>query len=193
MSSISNQSLTKPFDNVAGGFVIQAIWVLTFSSLTALGAQIEIPHSPVPYTMQTLFVLLSGALLGWRNGALSQVAYLAAGALGAPVFASAGFGLTRLLGPTGGYLFAFPIAAAVVGLLVQRRRSLPWSFVSMAAGLVVIFTCGTLQLQATMIHDWPTAFSSGFLIFSWWDVLKLCAAAMTYHEIAKRWPRIPRQ
>lgn len=191
MSSTSNRLLTKPFENVADGVGIQVFWVLTFSALTALGAQVEIPHFPVPYTMQTVFVLLSGALLGWRNGALSQVAYLAAGALGVPVFASAGFGLMRLLGPTGGYLFAFPVAAAVVGFLIHQRRSLLWSFISMAAGLVVIFTCGTLQLQATFIHDWPAAFSSGFLIFSWWDVLKLSAAAMTYYEISKRWPRIP--
>ncbi len=193
MNSTGSRSLTKRFDYTTDGLVSQVFWVLTFAALTGVGAQIEIPHVPVPYTMQTLFVLLSGALLGWRNGALSQAAYLAAGVLGVPVFSSAGFGITRLLGPTGGYLLAFPVAATVVGLLIQYRRSLLWSYVSMFAGLVIIFAFGTLQLQVTTIHDWQTAFTSGFLIFSWWDVLKLSAAAMIYHEIAKRWPRIPRK
>lgn len=192
MNSTGSRSLTKTFDYATDGLVSQAFWVLTFAALTGIGAQIEIPHVPVPYTMQTLFVLLSGALLGWRNGALSQVIYITAGVLGAPVFASAGFGLARLLGPTGGYLFAFPVAAAAVGLLVQHRRSLLWSFISMFTGLLIIFTCGTLQLQVTTIHDWQAAFTSGFLIFSWWDVLKLSAAAMIYHEVSKRWARLPR-
>ncbi len=61
----------------------------------------------------------------------------------------------------------------------------------MAAGLLVIFTVGTAHLYAFTLHNGETAFMSGFLLFSWWDLLKLAAAATTYHEVAKRWPGLP--
>jgi biotin transport system substrate-specific component len=136
-------------------------------------------------------VLLAGAFLGPRNGAVSQLAYIGAGVLGAPVFAGGAFGFARLLGPSGGYLLAFPAAAAVVGYMVARRRTLGWTFVSMALGLVIIFAAGTAQLYALYLHDSRVAFNAGFLLFSWWDVLKLSAAAMIYHEAAKRRARLP--
>ena len=65
---------------------VQALWITVFALLTAIGAQIEIPHQPVPFTLQTLFVLLAGALLGKEKGAMSQLLYLALGAVGVPVF-----------------------------------------------------------------------------------------------------------
>jgi biotin transport system substrate-specific component len=165
---------------------VQVLWICGSAAATAIGAQVEIPHQPVPFTLQTLFVLLSGAILGPRNGAISQILYLGLGILGAPVFAGGGFGLARLLGPTGGYLLAFPAAAAVGGYLVSIRKGLVWSFVSMATGLLLIFLSGTAQLYTVVTRDWVTAFQSGFLIFSWWDLLKLSAAAMIYNEISKR-------
>ena len=171
----------------------QLLWITFFAVVTALGARVEIPHQPVPYTLQTMVVLLSGAFLGSRNGAISQILYLVSGALGAPVFSMGAFGIATLLGPTGGYLLAFPAAAAIVGYLVQQRRTLVWTFVSMALGLVLIFACGTIQLYAVAIRNFGDAFLGGFLIFSWWDALKLTAAAMTYHEVAKRWPSLPKQ
>ena len=172
------------------GVLSQTLWIVVFAAATALGARIDIPHQPVPYTLQTLFVLLAGAFLGARNGAMSQVLYLAVGALGAPVFSSGGFGLMKLIGPTGGYLLAFPVAAAVVGYLVERYKSFPAILVSMFVGLLIIFTSGTLHLNAFYLHNFSTAFTSGFLIFSWWDVIKLFAAASIYFEIAKRWRRL---
>ena len=167
----------------------QTFWIVLFAAATALSARFEIPHQPVPYTLQTLVVLLAGAFLGPRNGALSQVLYIVAGIAGLPVFAGGAFGLWKLFGPTGGYLLAFPAAAAIVGFLTQKNSSLLWSFIAMFAGLLVIFASGTAQLYAVYFHDMRAAFSSGFLIFSWWDVLKLSAGAMTYHELAKRWKR----
>lgn len=164
----------------------QAAWIIVFAAATALSARLEVPYQPVPFTLQTLMVLLSGAILGARNGAISQVLYLAAGILGAPVFAGGALGAARLFGPTGGYLLAFPAAAAVTGLLVREQSTLLRSFLAMAAGMLVIFTSGTLQLYATYLHNWSAAFSSGFLIFTWWDLLKISAAAMIYHEWAKR-------
>jgi biotin transport system substrate-specific component len=189
--NVSGNVVSNPLVRSEQSVLSQTMWVVLFAAATAVGARVEIPHEPVPYTLQTLFVLLSGAFLGARNGALSQVLYLGIGVLGAPVFSLGGFGIARLLGPTGGYLLAFPVAAAVVGYLIQFRRTLLWSFVSMAAGLAIIFVCGTVQLYAVVFRDWIAAFNAGFLIFSWWDVLKLSAAAMTYHEVAKRWAKLP--
>lgn len=162
----------------------QLLGIGAFALATAVGARLEIPHQPVPYTLQTLFVLLSGAFLGARNGAISQLLYLAAGALGAPVFSMGGFGLGWLLGPTGGYLLAFPAAAALVGYLVRAQRTLLWAFIAMAIGMTIIFISGTIQLHTVAFKNWTNAFVSGFLVFSWWDVIKLSAAAMIYHEAA---------
>ncbi|MBI4535698.1 MAG: biotin transporter BioY [Ignavibacteriae bacterium] len=190
MSATSKPSLAKHLSFPERSVLAQFAWISLFAAATAAGARFEIPHYPVPYTLQTLVVLLAGAFLGARNGAFSQLLYLAVGIIGAPVFASGGFGIARLIGPTGGYLLAFPVAAAVVGFMVEQRKSLPWLLASMATGLLVIFTSGTLHLFAFYTHDLGTAVSSGFLIFSWWDLLKLTAAVMIYREIAKRWPRL---
>jgi biotin transport system substrate-specific component len=176
----------------AGANVLaQLLWISVFAAATALGARMEIPHQPVPYTLQTLVVIFAGAFLGPRNGSLSQLLYLGAGVLGAPVFSVGGFGIAHLLGPTGGYLLAFPIAAAIVGYLVERREGFLWTLLSMTAGLFVIFLSGTAQLYTVYFRDWDAAFAAGFLTFSWWDLLKLVAAASIYHEFAKRWPRVP--
>ncbi len=173
------------------GLWVQALWIIGFAFATAIGARLEVPHEPVPYTMQTMVVLLAGAFLGSRNGALSQLAYLAAGVLGAPVFAGGAMGAGKLFGPTGGYLLAFPVAAAIAGYLLQQRRSLLWTVVSMGAALIVIFASGTIQLYAFYVHDGTAALTSGFLLFTWWDLLKVGAAATLYHEMGKRWPKVP--
>ncbi len=187
MASTTPMTLPKNFPLAYGSSLSQTFWISTFAILTAIGAQIEIPHHPVPYTFQTLVVLLAGALLGPRNGFISMMMYLSLGVLGMPVFAGAGFGLARLLGPTGGYLLAFPLAALVVGLLVPLRRQFIWTLFSMFVGLLIIFSIGTLQLHVVYFHDWNAAFRAGFLIFSWWDLLKLLAAAAIYRQVSVGW------
>lgn len=186
----NNAVLSKASLITQNSVLSQTLWIVAFAAATAIGARIEIPHQPVPFTLQTLFVLLAGAFLGARNGAISQLLYLTVGAFGAPVFSSGGFGLMKLMGPTGGYLLAFPIAAAVVGLLTENYRSYLGIVLSMFVGLLVIFTSGTLYLNAFYLHNINAAFTSGFLIFSWWDVIKLFAAATIYFEIAKRWAKL---
>jgi biotin transport system substrate-specific component len=171
--------------------LVQLFWVGLFAAGTALSARLEIPHQPVPYTLQTLMVLLSGAFLGPRNGMVSQMAYIAAGILGAPVFAGGGAGIARILGPSGGYILSFPLAAALVGYLVGRRHSLIQVALSMGAGLAVVFLLGALHLFAFYTHSIVTAFEAGVLIFSWWDLLKLSAASTIYFEMGKRWKRLP--
>ena len=162
---------------------IQVLWIGTFTALTVFGAKLELPHQPVPYTLQTFFVLLSGAFLGKRNGMISQLLYLAIGTIGVPVFSGSGAGVARLLGPTGGYLLSFPVASFVVGYLVQEYGSLFWVLLSMAVGMFVVFTLGTLYLEFVYFHDWTEAIRNGFWIFSWWDVLKLTGAAILYNRM----------
>ncbi len=161
----------------------KSIWVVAFAGLTFLGAKVEIPTQPVPYTLQTMFVLLSGAFLGPYFGALSQLFYLALGSVGLPVFAGPVAGFAKLLGPTGGYLLAFPVSAFVVGYLVRFKDSFIWILFSMFIGLILIFTFGTIQLNLVLIYNWNEAIKSGFLIFSFWDALKLIASASIYKTL----------
>lgn len=187
---MNTAALSKSSSRSENALLAQALWIVAFAALTAVGARIEIPHQPVPFTLQTFFVLIAGAFLGARNGAISMLLYLAIGALGAPVFASGGFGLMKFVGPTGGYLLAFPVAAAVVGLLTEKHKSYFGIVASMFVGLVILFLAGTLHLNAFYLHNLGAAFSSGFLIFSWWDMLKLFAAASIYFQVAKRWAKL---
>jgi biotin transport system substrate-specific component len=107
------------------------------------------------------------------------------------VLAGGAAGIARILGPSGGYIISFPLAAALVGYLVSRRHSLLHVALSMAAGLAVVFTLGALHLFAFYTHSIGSALGAGVLIFSWWDLLKLSAASMIYYEMGKRWKRVP--
>jgi biotin transport system substrate-specific component len=165
----------------------QAFWITTFAALTALGARFEIWQYPVPYTLQTMFVLLAGAFLGKRNGALSQIMYLGVGAIGLPVFAAGGaIGIARFIGPTGGYLLAFPLAAFIVGYLLENRKNYFAILGAMTVGMFIIFSSGTIHLYFTLLRDWGEALKAGFLIFSWWDALKIFAAASIFHQLTRR-------
>jgi biotin transport system substrate-specific component len=123
--------------------------VLFMTALTAAAAQVSIPlpFTPVPLTLQPMVVLLGGAALGARLGLASQVLYLTLGAAGLPVFATSPVlpqGVLRLLGPTGGFLLAYPFAAFFTGWLAERGfdRRYVTSVVAMIAGLTIIFACG---------------------------------------------------
>ena len=166
--------------------IAQAFWIVTFALLTAIGAQIEIPLKPVPLTLQTLFVLLSGAFLGKRNGFLSMVLYLGLGATGLPVFAGAALGFAVLVGPTGGYLLAFPVAAFVIGYLVSLNRNRIAVFASMAVGLLMVFLFGMVQLNFVYFHNWSESIKAGLLAFSAWDIVKLIAASSIYSQFLER-------
>jgi len=165
---------------------VQVGAVLLVAAATAAAAQVSVhlPFTPVPFTLQPMFVLVSGAALGARLGMLSQLVYLAAGAAGVPVFAASPIlpqGFARLLGPTGGYLLCYPLAAAVTGWLAERgfdRRYLT-NVVAMLAGLVVIFAGGVIWLawfQPAAV-GFEQALRLGFLPFVVADLLKVALAA----------------
>jgi len=164
----------------------RAVAVLFFAALTAAAAQISVPlpFTQVPLTFQPTVVLLSGLVLGPRLGAASQVLYLAAGIAGLPVFALSPTlppGAWRLLGPTGGYLMAYPFAAFAAGWLAERGfdRRYVTAVASMMCGLAIVFAGGVLWLT---IASRPSiglsgALAAGFVPFIIPDLLKLLIAA----------------
>ncbi|MBW7888775.1 MAG: biotin transporter BioY [Bacteroidetes bacterium] len=186
MISLNQDAVIPNILNLNHSIKAKVFWISFFTILTAIGAQIEVPNHPIPFTLQTFFVLLAGAFLGSTNGAISLAVYLFAGMLGLPVFSHGGFGIAKLFGITGGYLLSFPIAAFVVGSLIQKYNNFIWICVSMFVGMIIIFSFGTLYLNMVMVHNLKQAFFSGFLIFSWWDVLKIFSAAAIYYEFSKR-------
>lgn len=155
--------------------------------IVAASAQVlvPVPFSPVPMTLQPLAVLAVGGLLGAAAGSAALFLYIALGVMGLPVFAAGGSGLAHLLGPTGGYLLAFPIAAGVTGALVGRAVATPGgasagavlrALLGCAAGMVIIHIGGVAQL-ALLGGDTAVAFRVGFVPFLTGDLLKVGLAA----------------
>jgi biotin transport system substrate-specific component len=157
--------------------------VCLFAALTALSAKVSLPlpGTPVPFTFGPLMVLLAGALLGPRLGASSQLLYLAAGALGLPVFVAGG-GLAYLLGPTGGYLVAYPLAAFVTGALVGRGAAR--TVLGLLAGLLVIYLGGIAWLAILGSASW--ALLVGLKPFVLPDLVKVGMAAVATHLLRRR-------
>lgn len=173
----------------ASSLMIDAIWPKTSLvrdvALVGMGslalaalAQVQIPLLPVPVTGQTLGVLLVGALLGKRLGALSMMAYLLEGLMGMPVFAGASGGLAHLFGLTGGYLLGFVAAAALVGWLSEQGWDrTPWmTALAMLLGNLVIYTAGLSWLAVFMGAE--KAMMVGMLPFLAGDALKIALAAL---------------
>ena len=153
--------------------------ILAGSWLVALFAQVEIPLQPVPITGQTFAVLLVGAVLGSKRGALALAAYLAQGALGLPFFAGGAGGLTVLTGATAGYLVGFIGAAYAVGWLAERglERSVRTSILPFLVGTIIIYVCGVSWL-AILLGSVPQAIEFGMLPFLVGDLVKLIIAAL---------------
>lgn len=162
-----------------------------FALLTVAGAKVSIPlpGTPVPATLQTLPVLLAGLLLGARLGALSQVVYLGLGLAGLPVFALPGAGPGYLLGPTGGYLVGFIIAAWLAGALAPPVAGTGFGrrLAATAAGVAALHAAGVLWLAFLFLPDTFDAFRAGSLPFIAFDLAKgilACAAAGAGASIA---------
>jgi biotin transport system substrate-specific component len=160
--------------------VRRSVAILAGAMLVAFGAQaaIPLPGTPVPVTLQVPAVLIVGGLLGPRLGAASLIVYLALGIGGLPVFAPLGApGLARLIGPTGGYLLAAPLAAAATGRLVTHGRELKWLVLGLVAGVLVIHAGGVAQLLV-LTGDARVALSLGSLPFLLGDLLKILVAGL---------------
>lgn len=182
---------TTLVSTVSGGAetssAVRVAAVVFVAAATAAAAQLSVPlpFTPVPLTLQDTVVLLGGAALGSRLGMAAQLLYLAAGILGLPVFAASAVlpqGMLRLLGPTGGYLLSYPLAAFLAGRLAERGfdRRYATSVLAMIAGLAVIFAFGVTWLAlfarpAALGFD--AALRAGFYPFLLGDVFKILAGA----------------
>ncbi|RWO40646.1 MAG: biotin transporter BioY [Mesorhizobium sp.] len=146
----------------------------------ALASYIEVPMVPVPVNMQTFDVTLIGALYGWRLGALTIVAWLVEGAVGFPVLSGGAAGAAHFVGPTGGYLFAFPLVGALVGWLAERGwngKRVMLAFVAMLLGNLAGLVLGTAWLAVMIGAEQAVTF--GFLPFIVGGLLKSALGAAT--------------
>lgn len=168
----SAHALTYTRDIITGKRAVSMIGAAFFIAATALGAfvRIPVPGSPVPITLQTLFVLLSGAVLGRRLGLASMLGYAAL---------SGAF----LLGPTGGYIIGFALASYCVGALIERKTP---AFAAFIAGSFVIYACGVTWLACIFKTGLIHSVSFGVLPFIPGDAAKCAVAALVYASIAKR-------
>lgn len=157
------------------------------SLLTGLMSQAEIrlPFTPVPITLQPLAVFLTGAALGSRRGALAMLVYLLEGCAGLPFFAGGAAGAARLVGPTGGYLLGFVPAAFVIGWCAERGWDrTPWrAALAMLAGSVLLFACGLAQLALFVPRE--RVLAAGLYPFVLGDLLKIALGAALLPAIWK--------
>lgn len=160
-----------------------ALGIAAFVVATALSAYVVVPWTPVPMTLQPLFVILAGALLGPWAGAAAMASYVAVGAAGAPVFSAGHAGLAWLMGPTGGYLLAYPAAAFVVGIVAgdadTTRASLAGKarlLGALVAGVAVLYVGGVSQLWMLTRQDPATLLAVGVTPFLLGDLTKILIA-----------------
>jgi biotin transport system substrate-specific component len=172
----------------------QAAIVIAASIFVALCARVSVPlpFTPVPLTLQNFGVLAVGLLLGSRRGFAALALYLLEGAAGLPVFSPSlvlGVGVARLLGPTGGFLLAYPLVAFVAGYIYEHRSEKPshrfgWAAVSATVAELVLFASG-LSWLAVLTHSITLALKFGLYWFVFAEVIKVLMAA----AVAARWRR----
>jgi biotin transport system substrate-specific component len=188
-----SKDIAVPFTSAAGAAATPASWlraggvVLAGSAFVAICAHVLLPlyFTPVPLSLQPFAVLVLGLLLSPRLGAATLAAYLAEGALGLPVFSPSPVmpGMAHLLGPTGGYLLAYPAAVALIAFLWRRvsystaSRGFAGAALSAAAGNLVILAGGGLWLAVLTHASMQSALTLGVLPFLPGDALKIAAAA----------------
>jgi len=169
--------------------LLQSLAVVVLGSLLlTLSAKIEIPLQPVPFTFQTLVVLSLGVVFGPTLGLLTVLAYLAQGAMGLPVFAGTpekGIGLAYMVGPTGGYLIGFAVAAFVTGWLARAKwdRNVVTMALAMLVGNIVIYAFGVWHLSSLIGYD--KAIEFGLRPFILFDLIKIAAAAIIIPSVWK--------
>ena len=185
MAKLAIQTLSTSQGRIFEG-ARQVALVVGGSLVVALCARITIPlpGTPVPLTVQNFGVLLVGLLLGSRRGFAAMALYLAEGAMGMPVFSPTGpGGIAQLLGPTGGFLLAYPLVAWLAGFIVERgRKSFARAALGGLLGEVVLFA-GGLSWLAVLTHSVAQAFRWGLYWFVFAEVIKVMMAA----GIAARW------
>jgi biotin transport system substrate-specific component len=173
---------------IPDGAVWRGVVVVLGTALLVVAARVEIPlpFSPVPVTGQTFAVLVIGASLGARLGALTVAAYVLEGILGLPVFAGGASGIARLVGPTGGYLVGFIVASAIVGWLAERgwTRTILSTVAAMLIGEAAIYLFGLAWLSRFPLS--VGVFDAGLAPFLAGDFYKLALAVVVLPPITRR-------
>jgi len=164
------------------------IAIVIFASLfVALCARIvlPLPFTPVPLTLQNFGVLLVGLSLGSRRGFAALVLYLAEGVMGMPVFSPTGpGGVAQLLGPTGGFLLAYPFVAAIAGWVFDQSASFARAAMACVVAEICLFVCG-LSWLAILTHSFAQAIRFGLYWFVFAEIIKIMSAA----ALASGWQR----
>jgi biotin transport system substrate-specific component len=180
MTTLAPIIYTRAFPRAAN-WLRDVVLIVSGALLVAVLAQIEIPlpFTPVPITGQTFGVLLVGAALGSKRGAISLASYLAMGIIGLPFFAGGAHGLDIVIGATGGYLIGFMVAAYVIGRLAERglERNIRTSLIPFLVGTIIIYICGVSWLSI-VLGSLSKAIVAGLIPFLIGDVIKLIAASL---------------
>lgn len=174
---------------IVGKTFCRTIGVAVFVVLTALAAFVRIPLSftPVPLTLQTFFVLLSGAFLGSGLGITAQLSYLFLGIAGLPIFSGAASGLLYLCGPTAGYLFGFILAAFFTGRFIKHSRNNLFSvFAVFCLADFILLGCGVMWLKILFNYPLKKLLFIGFIPFLPGDMLKALVASALYLKLRPR-------
>jgi biotin transport system substrate-specific component len=154
------------------------------AALTAVGAYIHVPIGPVPIVLSTLFVILSGLLLGSRWGLASMSLYLLVGAIGIPVFYGGKGGIAHFFGPTGGYLLGYILAAWVTGFISEKSRGLLiLDILAVLVGSLVIYGLGVPWLKMITQMSWPKTLMVGMAPFLIGDGIKAAAAVVIARSV----------
>ncbi len=173
---ISNKVITRIF-----GLLISII-LITLSGFVRL----PLPFTPVPLTLQTMFVLLTGSLLGSGLGGLSLLSFMLLGVSGLSVFSATGSGLLYLCGPTGGYIFGFILAAFFIGKFAGAVRNKTLTVLLFYGADLIILATGALWLKISLRMSLGQAFLLGVAPFLGGDLLKAFLAAAIYHKLKAR-------
>ncbi len=166
-------------------------FIALFAALTGVGGfiSIQLPFTPTPITLQTLFVLLSGIMLGSMFGALSQIVYIIIGILGFPVFAQGTSGIGVLMGPTGGYLVGFIFAAYIAGLIKNKNVSAK-NILALILGSIIIYVCGIVGLMSIGKLNFVQSILLGIVPFLIGDAIKIVLTVLTIRKLKVKIPLI---
>ena len=154
------------------------------AALTAVGAYIHVPIGPVPIVLSTLFVVLSGLLLGSRWGMASMGLYLLVGAIGMPVFAGGKGGFAHFFGPTGGYLFGYILASWITGFISEKSRGLlVLDILAVLVGSLAIYGLGVPWLKIVTQLSWSKTLMVGVVPFLIGDAIKACVVVVLARSV----------
>jgi len=189
MVQVSQVSTLKSAFITRSTVASQISLILTGTVFLAVMAQIAfpIPGSPVPFTGQTLGVLLLGTAYGAGLGFSTIAFYLLIGMAGAPIFSSGTSGIERIVGPTGGYLVGMLISSLVLGALAGRKwdQKIKTVIPTMIIGNLVIFAIGLLWLNQYTGQSWLWTFEKGFTPFVFGEIIKIAIASTALPAVWK--------